>query len=282
MRERDSVVSDQACLTAQMYATEGPLAVRVRTHELYTQPPLDFQAWVLDHVPWHGDERVLDIGCGSGAYVGPVCEQLTRGGRMLAGDVSGGMLRDLAARSLPACVDLLNADATRISLADGCCDVVLANHMLYHVPQIEVAVAEIHRVLRPGGRFVATTNARNAMQALIAEMEEAGHALGYPVEIPAVPARVRFTLENGWAILRPCFPGVEQHVVESALVFGEAAPAVAYIDSMRITYEPRLPDGLSWEPLIEQVERQIRARIAAEGEYRVAKRAGVFVAVRGA
>ena len=282
MRKREWAVPDQARLIAQMYATEEPLAVRVRTHELYTQPPLDFQAWVLDHVPWRGDERVLDIGCGSGAYVEPVCEWLTRGGRMLAGDVSRGMLRDVAARSLPDCVDLLNADAMRIPLADGCCDVVLANHMLYHIPQMAVAVAEIQRVLRPGGHFVAATNARDAMQALIAEMEEAGHALGYPVDIPPVPARVRFTLENGWATLRPCFPGVAQDVVESALVFCEAAPAVAYIDSMRITYEPRLPDGLGWEVLIEQVERQIRAKIAAVGEYRVAKRAGVFVATRGA
>ena len=51
MRKQEWTVPDQARLTAQMYATEGPLAVRIRTHELYTQPPLDFHAWVLDHVP---------------------------------------------------------------------------------------------------------------------------------------------------------------------------------------------------------------------------------------
>ena len=265
-----------------MYATEEPLAVRVRTHKLYTQPPLDFQAWVLDHVPWRGDERVLDVGCGSGSYVEPLCQWLGRGGRMLAADLSGGMLRDLAARSLPAFVDLLNGDATRIPLRDGCCDVVLANHVLFHVPQMERAVAEIRRVLRPGGYLVAATNARDAMQAFITEMEEAGRALGYAVEIPPVPARVRFTLENGWAILRPHFLGVRQDVVESALVFAEAAPAVAYIDSMRLVYEPQLPDGLAWEALIEQVECQIRSRITDRGEYRVAKTAGVFVATRGA
>lgn len=266
----------------QMYATEEPLAVRIRTHKLYTQPKGDFHAWVLDHVPWRGDERVLDIGCGSGAYVDPVGQRLGRGGHLLAGDISWGMLRDLASKSLPAYVALLNGDAMRIPLPDSCCDVVLANHMLYHVPQIEEAVAEIHRVLRPGGYFVAATNARDAMQAFITEVTDACHTLGYPIEIPPTPARVHFTLENGWALLKPFFPDVEQDALESALVFSEAGPPVAYINSLRHIYGPQLPHELAWETLIAQVERQIRSRIAAQGEYRVAKTTGVFIATREA
>jgi len=274
------MVSDPACLSAQLYATEQPLAVRVQTHKLYTRPPVDFPAWVLDHVTWHGDEQVLDVGCGSGAYVGSLCGRLAQEGCVLAGDVSGGMLRDVAAKSLPTNVVLLNADAMRLPLPDGCCDVVLANHMLYHVPQMEAAVMEFHRVLQPGGYLLAATNARDAMQAFVTEMERAGRALGCPgVTLPVSP-HVRFTLENGWTTLSPCFPDVAQDLVESALVFSDAAPAVAYIDSLRPMYEPWLPDGMAWETLTEQVERQIRAKITARGAYRVAKTAGVFIATR--
>jgi SAM-dependent methyltransferase len=281
MRRREEVPIDQQSLSAQMYATEEPLVVRIRTHELYTQPQVDFTAWVLDHVPWRGDERVLDIGCGSGAYIEPVCQRLVKGGRLIAGDVSSGMLRDVASKPLPACAAILNADAMRFPLPDGCCDVVLANHMLYHVPHIEGAVAEIHRVLRPGGCLVAATNARDSMETFNTEMVEACHALGHSIDLPPSPA-LRFTLEDGRASLKPCFPDVERDIIESALVFSEAAPPVAYIDSMRHRYAPRLPDGLTWETLIEQVERQIRSRIAAQGEYRVAKTTGVFVATREA
>jgi len=274
------MVSDPACLSAQLYATKEPLAVRVRTHKLFTQPPVDFLAWVLGHVTWRGDERVLDVGCGSGAYVEPLCGRLTHGGCMLASDVSWGMLRDVAAKSLPVSVVLLNADAMRLPLPDGCCDVVLANHMLFHVPHMEAAVIEFHRVLRPGGHLLAATNARDAMRAFITEMEQAGRALGCPgVTLPVSP-HVRFTLENGWAVLSPCFPDVVRDVVESALVFSDAAPAVAYIDSLRPTYEPWLPVGIAWKTLIEQVERQIRAHIVAQGAYRVAKMGGVFIATR--
>jgi SAM-dependent methyltransferase len=159
--------------------------------------------------------------------------------------------------------------------------VMLANHMLFHVPQIESAVAEIHRVLRPGGHLLAATNARDSMETFITEVAEACRGLGHSIDLPPSPA-LRFTLEDGQASLQPCFPDVERDIIESALVFSEAAPPVAYIDSMRHAVAPGLPDGLTWEALIEQVKRQIRARIAAQGEYRVAKTTGVFVATRGA
>lgn len=280
MSRANEPAPEPAGLGAQMYTTEEPLAIRVRTHKLYTQPQMDFQAWVLDHVPWRGDEQVLDIGCGSGSYVEPVCERLRRGGRLLAGDLSWGMLRDLSARSLPDRAGPLNADVMRLPLCEACCDVVLVNHMLYHVPQIEVAVSEIHRVLRSGGRLVAATNAQDAMQTFIAEMEEAGRALGHPFKVPTIPVRVRFTLENGRAYLRSSFAEVERDVIESALVFSEAAPAIAYINTTRLLYEPPLPEGLDWERMIAQVERQIRGRIADAGLYRVLKTAGVFVATK--
>jgi SAM-dependent methyltransferase len=271
MGKGEDMPIDQDSLSAQMYATEEPLAVRIRTHELYTQPAVDFTGWVLDHVPWRGDERVLDIGCGSGAYIEPVCRRLVRGGHMLAGDVSWGMLRDAASKPLPASAAILNS---------GCCDVMLANHMLFHVPQIESAVAEIHRVLRPGGHLLAATNARDSMETFITEVAEACRGLGHSIDLPPSPA-LRFTLEDGRAYLQPCFPDVERDIIESALVFSEAAPPVAYIDSMRHMVAPGLPDGLTWETLIERVERQIRSRIVAQGEYRVAKTTGVFVARRG-
>jgi hypothetical protein len=117
------------------------------------------------------------------------------------------------------------------------------------------------------------------METFMTEMVEACRALGHSIDLPPSPA-LRFTLEDGRASLQPCFPDVERDIIESALVFSEVAPPVAYIDSIRPVYAPRLPDGLTWEPLIEQVERQIRARIAAQGEYRVAKTTGVFVATR--
>lgn len=281
-------MNEEQTVAARMYANQGPLQVRIRTHERYTQPPVDFPAWVVDRVPWRGDEVVLDVGCGSGAYVAPVNARLRRGGWLASVDLSWGMLQDAAANAAanaaaepyihpPA---FLNADATHLPLADASFDVVLANHILFDVPQLESAVAEFHRVLRPGGRLVAATNARDSMQRFFTEVKMACEALGFPSDLRPAAARVRFTLENGARILKLRFPNVKQVVLESALVFPEAAPAVAYVDSLRLAYAPLLPEGLAWECLMAQVERQIERQIEEAGVYRVAKAAGVFIASR--
>lgn len=265
---------------AGMYATAGPLQVRIRTHERYTRPQVDFIDWVVAQVTWRGSEQVLDVGCGSGAYVEPVCRRLEPGARFLAADVSWGMLQDLVVKPLPVVACPLNGDAMHLPFPDGSCDVVLANHMLYEVPVIERAVTEACRVLRAGGKLVAATNARDSMEAFITEMEAACRALGHPVTFPEAPSRVRFTLENGASFLEPVFPQVRRETLTSALVFEEVNPVLAYIDSLCLAYAPHLPDELRWETMLAQVRCQIEAKISERGVYRVPKTAGVFVAVR--
>ena len=73
---------------------------------------------------------------------------------------------------------------------------------------------------------------------------------------------------------------VECPVLESSLLFPEAGPAVAYIDSLRAAYEHLLPEAIAWQSLLEQVQRQISSKIARQGEYRVPKTSGAFVAVK--
>ena len=120
--------TDREFLTKEEYGTEAHLVTRIRTHQLYTQPQVNFADWVLDHLPWCGDEVVLDIGCGSGMYVEPVLARLTVGGCLWAGDLSMGMLRDLTAKGVPAEVKLFNADAMELPMPADSCDVVMANH----------------------------------------------------------------------------------------------------------------------------------------------------------
>ncbi|MEI6580515.1 MAG: class I SAM-dependent methyltransferase, partial [Eubacteriales bacterium] len=45
-------------------------------------------------------------------------------------------------------------------------DIVIANHMLYHVPNMEKALSEVFRVLKPDGCFYATTLGRNSLKEL--------------------------------------------------------------------------------------------------------------------
>ena len=58
------------------------------------------------------------------------------------------------------------AGADALPFPDASFDVLTARHMLYHVPSVPAALAEFRRVLKPGGRFLATTNVAAYMPEL--------------------------------------------------------------------------------------------------------------------
>ena len=97
-------------------------------------------------------ETIVDVGCGNGAYL---AELRRRGhtGPVLGLDLSEGMARYSRVHA-PTTV----ADAQALPLRDGSVDIVLSLHLLYHVPNLNQAISELRRVLRPSGTAMVATN----------------------------------------------------------------------------------------------------------------------------
>ena len=261
--------SDRQFLAGQ-YGTQDRLSVRIRTHELYDQSKVDFIEWVLDLIDWSGRETVVDVGCGAGSYVAGA---QARGEFYVAGDLSPGMLLALDAQG----VDRLVLDAQRLPLADETADVILANHMLYHVPNRERAIGEFERVLKPGGRLLAATNGATSMGALTDAAQAAWRRLEVDAPCPSAVGS-SFTLENGGELLAASFSQVERHDLPGALVFPEADPVIDYVGSAREQYEQLLPGELGWADFAGAFRSVVEERIVERGEFRVEKLAGAFVA----
>jgi SAM-dependent methyltransferase len=111
-------------------------------------------------------ERVLDLGCGAGRHA---FEALRRGASVLALDADEGELNSVAAMfaamreagEVPpgGQARALAGDATAMPLPDASVDVVIAAEVLEHIPADQAAIAEIARVLRPGGLAAVTVPA---------------------------------------------------------------------------------------------------------------------------
>lgn len=99
-------------------------------------------------------ERVLDVGCGTGALLEAVRERWP-GAAGVGVDLSLEMLA-VARRRLPPEVGLVAGDAGLLPFADGAFDQATCTSALHHWAEPEVALAEVARVLRPGGRLVLT------------------------------------------------------------------------------------------------------------------------------
>ena len=268
------------------YADDTHLNVRYRTHALYTVDPVDFGRWTLDRLAWRGDERVLDVGCGPGDLLRAMARRHPGWGALVGFDLSPGMARRAAeqARDLPPgpsdqdLVHFFTGDAQALPFPDASFDVVMARHMLYHVPDIDRAVAEAARVLRPGGALLATTNGARTMPEYQAYLERA--AAGFPGLVNAETVSDRFSLEGGPAFLAPHFGRVETHTLLGVLRFPTAQPFVDYLDSARtLIMRPGHTDA-DWQAILDLIRAEAEAHIARHGCLDVTKIAGALVAVK--
>jgi arsenite methyltransferase len=100
-------------------------------------------------------ERVLDVGCGPGFYCLELLEDVTPSGAVVGVDGSAAMLA-LAARRCAGHenVELHEADATSLPVADAAFDAALSVQVQEYVPDVAAALSELHRALRPGGRVL--------------------------------------------------------------------------------------------------------------------------------
>ncbi|WP_017625721.1 class I SAM-dependent methyltransferase [Nocardiopsis chromatogenes] len=94
--------------------------------------------------------RVLEVAVGTGRNLGLYPPDVS----VLGVDISAGMLRRARRRRAAARVALVQGDAQALPCADGAVDTVLCTLGLSSVPDDAAAVAEMHRVLRPGGRLI--------------------------------------------------------------------------------------------------------------------------------
>jgi ubiquinone/menaquinone biosynthesis C-methylase UbiE len=126
-----------------------------------------YEARLLERLGGHTDDlRVLEIGCGRGVGTAIILERF-RARQVMAFDLDPDMIaraRPRLERYGPERLQLCVADAARIPAADTSFDAVFDFGILHHVPRWREAVAEVRRVLRPGGRFFFEEVTRHALE----------------------------------------------------------------------------------------------------------------------
>jgi len=201
---------DDPGLVRREYASEAGLSARCAIYGCGYGAP-DARDTAFAAVQETGPARVLEVGCGWGAFAARL-EEL--GAEIVALDLSPRMVELARQRELDARV----GDVQALPFADGSFDCAVANWMLYHVPDLDRALGELARVLRPGGRLVAATN-----------------GLGHLGEMWALVGRdrstedIRFFAETGEPALRRHFGRVERRDVHGQVVFDDDEEVRRYI-----------------------------------------------------
>lgn len=109
---------------------------------------------------------ILDLGCGTGAAAGALKKRFSRA-RVIAADIAPGMVQAARRRSrFWRSFECVEADAHRLPMAEASFDVVFTNLMLQWADPLDDALAQIGRVLRPGGLLLASSFGPETLQEL--------------------------------------------------------------------------------------------------------------------
>lgn len=251
-------IADKNVVNTQ-YATSTRLETRISIHEKYSRNKQPFGEWIVSHYHLQPGERVLELGCGTGSMWQGVT--LPADCHVTLTDLSEGMLETARMNTVHLNAAYAVCDAMALPYPDAAFDVVIANMMLYHVPDVGKALSEIRRVLKPGGRFFAATFGEHGVTEAVLDM------LGLPCTV-----NHRFTLQNGTDMLRAHFAQVEMSEREDALDVTVLDDLIAYLRSMAgMTVLADIPD--------ERLRAAFSARMK-HGVLSLPKEYGLFICKR--
>ena len=220
--------TDSGPLRTEQYATGANLRARIALHQRFRVGAIPWHDWLFERMSLPGAARILELGCGTGLLWRPIGARCSPDWSVLLTDFSEGMLREarnatsgLAGRFRAAVVD-----AQAIPVVDRSVDVVVANHMLYHVPERDRALQEIRRVVVPGGVLHAATIGKDHLRELDELIAEC---------VPGAPSLRRntslFGEETGLEQLRRWFPKVQRALFDDELHVTDADAVTAYVRS---------------------------------------------------
>jgi SAM-dependent methyltransferase len=203
----------------EQYATDDNLRARIALHAAFSINP-HWVEWLFEREAPGPDARILDLGCGPATLWRTNHERIDPSWSLTLADFSPGMI-DEARRELGERAVYVVADAQELPFPADSFGAVLANHMLYHVPDRPRAFTEIRRVLVSGGTFHASTIGRGHLAELDALVP--GRDLGRHAEA--------FGLESGPEQLQSFFADIRIERFEDGLAVTDAEPVLAYIRS---------------------------------------------------
>ena len=216
--------NDSAAVEAQ-YAQSKGLDIRRTFHEKYSVNRQGYGDWLVSRYDIRDGMTVLDIGCGTGSLWLGHEEIVSECRKLILADLSEGML-ETAKKNLGRHdnTEYQNADIQNLPFMNGTFDAVIANSMLYHVPDLEKGLQEVRRVLKRGGFFYCATFGENNFTDKLAEWFRLAGEDFRPNH--------NFTMQNGKEILSRSFESITPVFYEDSFHITKPEDLVEYLLSL--------------------------------------------------
>ncbi|WP_252250524.1 methyltransferase domain-containing protein [Clostridium sp. ZBS13] len=209
----------------EQYNSDENLNLRTNLHS-YNINKIDWDKWCFQKMNLLKCSKILELGCGVGKLWIKNQNFIDENSEIILSDFSPNMLKCAKnnLENLDCKFKYKKINAEDIPYDDESFDVVIAEHMLYFVTDIEKALSEIKRVLKPNGIFYVTTNSCNSM----IELNKLAEKFDPNLDINNNGLSSRFDLENGEKMLKKYFNNIESEILEGKIILDKAEPVVSY------------------------------------------------------
>jgi len=266
MRDKKEFIRE---FTETQYKTPEKLKARYQIYEFGTSK-ISWANWVFDKINFFNKYSVLELGCGPGELWKQNLERIPLKSQIILSDNSEAMVKE-AKSSLSGInmfTDFKKIDAQAIPYPENEFDMVIANHMLYHCPDIDKVLREIVRVLKPHAPLYASTLSKTHLsefKELFSDFDkiiEGFRAFSY-----------RFNLENGEDILSKYFRKVKLYTFRNNLKVPKVEPIIQYLlsntnDSIHSLLQSK----------ISKLRLILKEKIEAHGSIKITGLSGMFEA----
>lgn len=259
-------ITDPKYLSSDQYKDSSNLSKRASIHKLYGTNPADWQKWLMGKIILPENALILELGSGPGYLWVENQKTIPVGWKIVLTDISGGILEE--ARGILGGknqFDHIIHDAQEIPFSKGIFDAVIANHMLYHVRDLNKAMTAVYRVLKNKGSFYTATNSKNHLVELrTLEKEYFQDKSGEDIFWAE-----KFSLENGKEILSNWFENITCFTYPNTLKVTDPEAIIAYLNSKS---NQELDPGS-----VASMSTYLKKEIKRSGSFEVRSEGGLFV-----
>ena len=249
----------------EQYKNSTNINIRIKLHEKYSINPIHWFEWMFSQYHLDNGMKVLEIGCGNGELWQRNQKNIPNIQLTLT-DISQGMLDDAKNRLKDIKdIDYQCFDCHQIPYDNQTFDIVIANHVLFYVQDIEQVLKEINRVLKNDGIFYCSTYGKKHMKEITDLIKE----FNPKITLSNIKLYDVFGLENGKIILEPYFKKIETLIHDDYLLVNDVNDIINYILSCHGNQREFILKD--YESFKRYMEKKVK------NEIKITKAAGIFI-----
>lgn len=249
----------------EQYKNSTNINIRIKLHEKYSINPIHWFEWMFSQYHLDNGMKVLEIGCGNGELWQRNQKNIPNIQLTLT-DISQGMLDDAKNRLKDIKdIDYQCFDCHQIPYDNQTFDIVIANHVLFYVQDIEQVLKEINRVLKNDGIFYCSTYGKKHMKEITDLIKE----FNPKITLSNIKLYDVFGLENGKIILEPYFKKIETLIHDDYLLVNDVNDIINYILSCHGNQSEFILKD--YESFKKYMEKKVK------NEIKITKSAGIFI-----